>query len=259
MVRAVLISIALVSFGCEGPDPILIGRCSVDGDCIDGRRCFEGLCAFENPSPSDAGLPDGGAMDAGLDGCVAEVATGVRCSDPTQLFCPLLVDGRISSSWEIVCSDDPSLPGCTPEGQFDRLDLRMEFEGPTTLRGVRFLSDWFSKRPLEFQLWGASTATTALESGGATLVLSKPAAEVPWLCVPDAVCDYYTPDICCPQGRDAPIDISLSGTDQAKYDFGSFPATQARFWTLRFIGADSGDALFLKEVELLTGLCVERL
>lgn len=251
MGRALLLALTGLLAGC-GLDPRSVTACEVDADCIEGRRCQDRTCVL-----GPAGSPDaGGLPDAGLEGCIPELAEGLQCVD--QIFCGMLVDGDLGSSWGVQCYEDPDGLGCAADGRFEGVDLRLSFDAPTTVRGVRFVSDWWSMRPLRFEVWGAATATATPERG-ATRVVSAAAKGPPWRCVEGLPCDYLTPDICCPHGRDQPIDMSEAEPNQGKYDFTSFPATKAQFWTLRFIGSDAGDAMFLSEVELLTSVCVTRL
>ena len=262
----------VLATGCGSLDPLTVTGCRADSDCVGDRLCVLGTCRQDalDAGPPDMGQPsDAGAAnehDAGADGGTGadviacsgqpEVVTTFECTTYGELFCPILVDGDTDSSFGLECATTPGAPGCTQGGRVSQADLILRLPEPTVVRGLRLLADWFSKRPVDYEVW-AGTSSAAPGEPGTTRVARAVARPPPWLCVDGFECDYYTPTACCRNGRDHPINIQSARSDHPKWDVVAFDGVVAEYWTLRVLNTDDPTFLLLFEVELLSEICVE--
>ena len=259
---------AVVAFsGCEDLNPLSVTGCRSDRDCIDDRVCRLGTCRLA--------MLDAGAVDASAsDGAVTSVDAGIppapiidcdhqpqvvdtfECTALGPVFCPLAADGDLASSFGLECLEALNAPGCSTTGRVRNADLVLRLPQPVTVRGLRFAADWFSKRPVIYEVW-ASNSTATAGAPETTRVAQARANPLPWLCTDGFECDYYTPTECCRNGRDQAIDIQSIRTDHPKWDAVSFEGLQAEYWTFRVVTTDDPHSLLLFDVQLLSDICVE--
>lgn len=140
---------------------------------------------------------------------------------------------------------------CTPQrGCIKDFTLMYALAQERTADHFRFHSDWWSKRPREWELWASSDESITPDSG-ATLVLSGTGRRNPWVCVAGESCaSSDVPDVCCPDGRDAPQNPPNETTP--KYDESPFVPTTARVWWFRVVNTYDTDTLMMFEVELFS-------
>ena len=282
VLRLVVCLVSVAS--CADLDPTSVTRCRNDVDCIGASTCRAGTCRGPNEAPdafdggssfadasdvaadADAEPFDSGVgfadarvrPDSGLNGCVPEVVEGLRCTTVNDFDCAFVADQDVETGVRISCALTPEAIGCTPEGEIANVDFRFFLPAPTTIRGVRFLSDWFAKRPANYQVWAAADGPAIPGTPGAVLVGQAEGFVAPWRCVNDSACDFFTPTVCCPNGRDQPVETSTVFL-RAKYDFTALPPVKARYWTIRFLDSEEGSELLMQDVEFLRSICVRTL
>ena len=111
----------------------------------------------------------------------------------------------------------------------------------------RFRSDWWSKRPDNWEMWVSSSEQVG-PGNGATFVASGTARAHPWECVAGESCaSTDVPDECCPAGRQA---VQMPPQQNiAKWDDHPLPATLGRVWWFRVRDTHDGHHLHLDDVE----------
>ncbi len=197
-------------------------------------------------APADAATQDGGAPVASMhfpaSACVSSIMDSMSCT--------LIKDGKEGTSWGHYCAQGDGV--CSFEGACSTsgcvIDLWWGFDlgAVRTISRVRFLSDWWSKRPKNYEIW-ASDNPSDVPFAGASLVATAVGHQNPWRCVAGESClDPSVPDACCPNGRDAPQ--APPSTTNAKYDSRDFPAHAARYWYLVVRDTYAVTDLTLREV-----------
>ncbi|MEO1336690.1 MAG: hypothetical protein AAFV29_13655, partial [Myxococcota bacterium] len=244
-------------------------------DCLSGRVCRFGACVLET---NDAGMTDVGstadvgamAQDSGASvqdsGIVApmriqcsgqpSVLPGLRCQDGAFDECPNAVDRDTNTSFVLTCPT-PGAPYCSTDAVLLNVDIPLAFSEPKTVRGIRLYTDWHAQRPVVYEVWASGRADET-PGNGATRVTRTTAEALPWRCETGMPCDFYTPTLCCPNGRDNPV-VTSSVVPVSKFDVAEFPAVTAQYWTLRVVSTDDPKNLFIGEIDLLDTVCVEPL
>lgn len=224
----------------DGANPCDANPCGVGGTCTTEGGGFSCACA------------------EGFEGATC-VACGTSRMQPTRcdttvggVECERLVDDRPRHSLSIDCSATPDSGGCAGD-QVSNADFAFTFANPIAISEVRLLSDWWTKRAKQWEVWRSDTVGEG-PGTGATLVASGVAQENPWQCVSGEACDEYTPDDCCPNGRDQPQSIE-EGALLSKHDILHFPADTSSVWWVRVVDAWGGGQLLLSDVRLGSPQC----
>lgn len=156
-------------------------------------------------------------------------------------LCPraLWIDGDIETASSNQCP-----AGCATDVDFDLGTRRF-------VKRLRFLSDWWAKRPGTWELWASDDNTNF------SLVMQARSNHAPWRCVQGEPCTAEVPAKCCPGG--ATQDTSVVGPNYPKWDDFSFSGVAARYWRFRITKTDDADALIMRELELFGHDCLGEL
>lgn len=113
---------------------------------------------------------------------------------------------------------------------------------------LRFLSDWYNKRP------GAWDLLASDDGVHFSLVMTARSNHAPWKCVQDEVCTEAVPEVCCPGG--SLQDTASVGETYPKWDDFRFTGAVARYWRFRINTTDSPKNLTMYELELYGNDCL---
>ena len=222
--------------------------------CDDGTSVVVGDSTCQMTSNGDGTgqltCPDGSQVSGS---CSVSVASGGSCVDAGTLECDALTDGDVSTNGFLDCETDPGVDGCSGT-VVENADVLFDFGAPVSMAGVRFLSDWHIKRPDVYEVWVSDDASD-LPGAGATLVATGQGKENPWQCVAYEECDYWTPDACCPNGRDKAQDTTAVGEHHPKHDILAFAPTMGQYWHFRVVNSKDAPRLSLVDLEFLESSC----
>lgn len=222
------------------------GAC--DDACQGANSCLDGTClppcgeSFEVP---EACMSSGDFADTPCD----------RMTDRKDLASPPEV-----SSVELDCTKSPFPDYCVPQGDsgcgnvdgcVHEVWIRFDFGARRQLSGARLLSDWWNKRPTEWEVW-STDAPDGRPDAGANLVFRALGQPAPWQCVDNDPCGPEVPELCCPNGATEQMNVPPAF---AKFDVGSWSPSAARYWFLRVPSSQEGTQLVLHEIEWQSPRC----
>lgn len=203
--------------------------------------------------------------------CASDLLTPKACetSAPGQVGnCDRLYDGqefasspKVSGIWS-VCDSAQMSEFCTyssecSDGCIADLWIRFDLGRSMEVDRVRFLADWWSKRPDNWELW-VSNDPALQPHAGATPVTLGVGEKNPWRCVTGEACTDEVPDACCPDGRDKPQDTRNVGDLWPKYDEKEFSRQSGRYWYFLIENTIDESYLYLFEIQLFGGTCDEQ-
>lgn len=213
-------------------------------------------------STDDSNSPDldgGSIFDPGADAAIACNGTFERVwpsscgASVAGTDCKRALDANAQSRFSVACDRHPEAcdfqsAGCTELGCIRDVTLRLSLPQARRLDRLRFRSDWWEKRPSNYELWVSSADTMGPDSG-ATLVSAALAERRPWVCQAGESCTPdYVPDHCCPAGRDAPQDPPTEF--ESLWDDLQVPGVEGRVWWLRVRDTTDTEHLSIFEIEL---------
>jgi len=214
----------------------------VPNPCLNGGTCVQGLCkcatGFDGPTCAKCSLGHTGASCAA---CTSAKLTIQTCAHAT-LACGLWIDGNNTTMTTNQC---PSASGCFAT------DVDFDLGFRRFVHRIRFLSDWWSKRPGTWELLASDNNVDF------SLVMSARSNNAPWQCVTDEPCTTEVPTECCPGG--VKQDTSGVGTMYPKWDDFTFSGVTARYWRFRIQTTDDLDHLIMRELELYGHDCLGEL
>ena len=186
----------------------------------------------------------------------------VACESADATFnCSTHTDGNYDSRQSLSCVDgtEPLCvpPGgtCTdPAGCVRDAWIGVDLGSARAVSRLRFLSDWWSKRPNNFEVW-ASDDPADVPDAGAMLIAAGVGAVQPYQCVTGEACTEEVPDACCPDGRDRPQDTRDVGTLYPLWDILDFPEQTHRYWYFLVRDTRDTDQLIMREVEFQRLVC----
>jgi hypothetical protein len=221
------------------------------------------------PSPSSSLADAGSTGDAGVDNCPLDNDKTEDAGSAHLRILPCACDASASSfpcestmdeiygmrnMHSIDCQTSPescdfASEGCPVVGCIRDFTLMYTFAKPTSIGRIRYRSDWWNKRPRNWQLWASDDETLA-PGTGATLVTSGIGHVNPWVCVAgDSCAPDEVPDLCCPDGRAQP---QVPPNDfESLWDEQRFPSARGRVWWFRVQDTYEPNQMLLGEVELM--------
>ena len=218
--------------------------------CAAGAECTDdGSGAFCNCADGQAGADCSIACDTGsLTPLACDASTGADS-------CANTYDGTRTASWSLSCNDYPN--ACVAEGIDGCEDaagcltdqwVQWDFGAQTALSRIRFVFEWWTKRPQNFAIW-VSDAPDATPGDGATLVHSQVAEPYGYRCVADDPCDDADtiPAECCPNGFGDGLvqDTTDVGSTYPKLDVVDLEtAFTGRYWYLEVLDSYRDDGSF---------------
>ncbi len=191
--------------------------------------------------------------DTGTDtGC----PVGYQGADCAQACESIKLDIASCSNISFDCSPwidgDPkneTYQGCEDGGE-NCLAINYDFDlgDRFYVNRLRFLSDWFNKRPGTWDLLASDDGVNF------SLVMSARSNRDPWRCVQDEPCTSAVPEVCCPGGIKQ--DTSSVGDNYPKWDDFGFTGVVARHWRFRIKSTDDPLNLIMREFELYGNSCL---
>lgn len=219
------------------------------------------------PPPLDCaalGREAGPAPDA-CGACLSgsDALVPLSCSSNVPgLLCDHWTDGDVGSDSSAACEYTPEI--CTADDGtcngscLPTLAIAFEFGGAVTPGGLRFLSDWWKKRPEEWEVWVSDSVDTKPGSG-AVKVASGNGHPAPWQCVSGDPCTDDVPaELCCPDGTTAPQRIE-EGALIAKWDVFHFQGNTepGRVVWLVIPKVEDRSDLYMREVTFSSAACAD--
>lgn len=118
---------------------------------------------------------------------------------------------------------------CT-EGCIRDAWIRFDFGSRAYIDRIRYMADWWSKRPDDWELW-VSDDPDLTPDHGATRVVQGVGMANPWVCEEGESCaDASVPDACCPGGRQQPQSLIDVGPNWPRFDELEFDGESGRYW-----------------------------
>ena len=223
----------------DAPDPCTPNPCQNGGTCAHGDGGVVCQCAvgFEGPSCDTCALGYSGATCAA---CPQTKLTIQSCTHPT-IACGEWIDGDNKTS----TSDQCQRAGCFAT------DVDFDLGSRQYVNRIRFLSDWWAKRPGTWELWASD------DNVSFSIVMDARSNKAPWKCIQGDPCTAEVPTECCPGG--ATQDTTAVGSNYPKWDDFTFSGVVARFWRFRILTTDDSDNLIMRELELYGHDCLGEL
>ena len=220
-----------------------------DGQPVSGEMCVEpGDCAI---CPSERLVPTACTSSA-----PGEVTGCERLYDSKEFADP----PQNQSVSGLNCNDGGGSSFCVYDGDCGNgciRDVWIQFDlgAPRSVHRIRYMADWWAKRPDHWELWVSDDAA-ATPDNGATMVTSGIGEANPWRCVVGESCvDDSIPDACCPDGRDQLQDTTDVGEFWPRFDELAFPGQTGRYWYYVIRDTRDKEQCLLFELELIGDEC----
>lgn len=214
--------------------------------CLNGGTCVSGAAGYTCECP--VGTSGADCEDA----CPYQPRDIVGCANSDTSFdCAKLWDGDTATSTNLDC-ESASSPFCTGD-QVANVVLGFELSETRVVSQLRYLSDWWSKRPEGVKVWTSDSAATT-PGNGATLALMGNGNQHPWQCVPGEACGPDVPVECCPNGMDQPQAFT-DGALIPKWDSFVFPAVEVKMVWLEIANTYAGTSLLMRELQVRGRQC----
>lgn len=154
--------------------------------------------------------------------------------------CSMWIDGDYTKAAGEQCADG--------EENCFAIDYDFDLLRRYYVNRIRFLSDWYSKRPGTWDLLASDDGVNF------SFVMSARSNHAPWNCVQDEICTEAVPEECCPGGSRQ--DTTSVGKDYPKWDDVRFTGAVARYWRFRIKTTDDLYNLTMRELELYGNGCL---
>ncbi len=183
-----------------------------------------GTCALGQAGPSCAACPEG--------------KLAIQACTNDFIDCAEWIDGDNNSSTSNSCPAN----NCATNVDFD-LGARK------FVNRLRFLSDWFNKRPGTWALLASDDNVNF-----SAVVINARSNRASWRCVAGDACTPEVPEVCCPGG--VTQETTAVGTMYPKWDDFGFSGVTARYWRFRINTTDDPNSLIMRELELYGHDCL---
>lgn len=271
---------------CEAVDACG-GTCTVDevcnpdgtcqSECTGGTTDCAGACVNTDTDPDNCGACGvvcvAGERCDGANGCAtcpSERVLPAACttSSPGELSdCDKLYDAlefgaspQRDGMDSFDCDDNGESSFCDygrgcDNGCIRDFWIQFDLGAPRHVHRLRYMADWWNKRPDDWELWVSDDPTVTPESG-ATMVTSGVGHAADWKCVQGAPCDDLSiPDECCPDGREQPQDLRDVDEYWPRFDELEFTGQSGRYWYYVIRNTMDNNSCRLFEMELFGSDC----
>ncbi len=223
-------------------DPCRPNPCENGGTCAQGDGgTFVCQCAtgFDGPSCGKCALGYAGPI---CTVCPETKLTIQTCTN-ADIVCSEWTDGDPKTMTSNKCPSNKS--GCFAT------DFDLDLGTRQYVHRLRFLSDWWNKRPGDWDLWASD------DNVHFSLVMTARSNKAPWECLQDVPCTAEVPTECCPGG--VIQDTATVGRNYPKWDDFTFSGVTARYWRFHIKTTDDADNLIMRELELYGHDCLGEL
>lgn len=146
--------------------------------------------------------------------------------------------------------DNDCVSGCIRD-----LWIRFDLGTSRPVHRIRYIANWWAKRPDKWELWVTDDPAMTPDDGAA-LAIAGVGEPNPWACADGESCaDTSVPDACCPDGRDQPQNLVNVGQYWPRFDELEFPELSGRYWYYLVKDTRDTNHLLLNEIELFGTNC----
>jgi hypothetical protein len=219
-------------------DPCTPNPCQNGGTCARGDGGAVCKCAkgFDGPLCNKCALGHAGASCAA---CPQTKRTIQSCAH-ASIACSKWIDGDDQT----MTTDQCMTSGCFAT------DIDFDLGSRQFVNRLRFLSDWWNKRPGTWELLASD------DNDHFSLVMDARSNNAPWQCTDGDPCTAEVPEECCPGGG---TQSGVGAKLYPKWDDFTFSGLAARYWRFRIKTTDDRDSLIMRELELYGHDCLGEL